>query len=130
VQSWTGVGKHDPARVQALWLSALGVDPQLYDNDVGHAARDPLAGTCSHKPSQYQRRAGTDQESIEFGCVKGSVYPINRLGLAHVLLRVNRRGFFYPLLLLSLFDRSRGGDYRLIQHFKIGNSASRPEPWS
>ena len=76
MQSWTGVGNHDPARVQALWLSALGVDPQLYDNDVGHAARDPLAGTCSHKPSQYQRRTGTDQESIEFGCVKSRVYRL------------------------------------------------------
>ena len=46
------------------------------------------------------------------------------------LLRVNCRGFFHPLLLLSLFDRSRGGDYRLIQHPKIGKSASRSEPWS
>jgi hypothetical protein len=50
---------------------------------------------------------------------KESRFPVNRLGLVHVLLRVNRRGFFYPLVLLSLFDRSRGGDYRLIQHFKI-----------
>src|SRR5215471_9745730 len=46
------------------------------------------------------------------------------------LLRVNCRGFFHPLLLLSLFDRSRGGDYRLLQHPKIGKSASRSEPWS
>jgi len=61
---------------------------------------------------------------------KESSLPINQLGLAHVLLRVKRRGFFHPLLLLSLFNRSRGGDYRLIQHFKIGKSASRPEPWS
>jgi hypothetical protein len=61
---------------------------------------------------------------------KESSLAVNRLGLAHVLPRVDRRGFFHPLLLLSLFDRSRGGNYRLIQHFKIGKSASRPEPWS
>ena len=61
---------------------------------------------------------------------KESSLPVNRLGLAHVLARVNRRGFFHPFLLLSLFDRSRGGDYRLIQHFKIGKSTSRSESWS
>jgi hypothetical protein len=33
---------------------------------------------------------------------KGSSLPVNRVGLAHVLLRVNRRGFF--ALLLSLLD--------------------------
>ena len=55
---------------------------------------------------------------------KESSLPVNRLGLAHALLRVNRRGF---VLLLSLrddvFDRNRGGDDRG-QHFASGKSGS------
>jgi len=55
---------------------------------------------------------------------KESSLPVNGLGLAHVLLRVNRRGL---VLLLSLrdcgFDRC-GGDGWLGQHFNIRKSES------
>ena len=96
-------------------------------NDVGTllANRWP-----ARAPALYQRRTGTDQELIEFGCVRSRVYRLTGWVWRTFLPRVNRRGFFHPFLLLSLFDRSRGGDYRLIQHFKIGKSASRSEPWS
>jgi hypothetical protein len=56
---------------------------------------------------------------IEFPRLTGWVW-------SHVLHRVNRRGFFRPLLLLALFDRGRSGDCRLVQHFRESASISEP----
>ena len=55
----------------------------------------PLLSDVRLALALYQRRKGTDQELIEFERAKTRVYWLAGWGLAHVLLRVNRRGCFF-----------------------------------
>jgi hypothetical protein len=128
--TWLVVGdKADDHQLDAAaWLDEATGQPRKHRCFVraGDGATDPRAFSGPSTPAHAHSAEVTGTNTTALTAL---YWPVHLVGRAD-LLRVNRRGFFHPLLLLSLFDRSRGGDYRLIQHPKIGKSASRSEPWS
>ena len=128
--TWLVVGdKADDHQLDAAaWLDEATGQPRKHRCFVraGDGATDPRAFSGPSTPAHAHSAEVTGTNTTALTAL---YWPVHLVGRAD-LLRVNRRGFFHPLLLLSLFDRSCGGDYRLIQHPKIAKSASRSEPWS